>query len=90
MKNLLKTFIVMLTFSTLLGCDKDSLKQCNNCDAKNSMIKRYGQFGEYYVCKECGGKIRATVTSYLNEDHNIDENVNEIGKCLRKIEGDLI
>lgn len=53
MKNLLKTFIVMLTFSTLLGCDKDSLKQCNNCGAKNSMIKRYGQFGEYYVCKKC-------------------------------------
>lgn len=43
----------------------------------------------YWKCKKCGGKIRVTLSRVVNTDYNIDENGNPIGKCLRKLEGEI-
>lgn len=43
----------------------------------------------YWKCKECGGKIRVTYSRVVNTDYNIDKNGNPIGKCLRKLEGEI-
>ena len=43
----------------------------------------------YWKCKKCGGKIRVVFSRVVNTDYNIDKNGNPIGKCLRKLEGEI-
>ncbi len=43
-----------------------------------------------WICKKCGGRMKISLTRVVNSDYNIDENGNPIGKCLRKIEGEVV
>lgn len=43
-----------------------------------------------WICKKCGGKMKISLTRVVNSDYNIDENGNPIGKCLRKMEGEVV
>lgn len=38
----------------------------------------------FWVCNECGGKLKIILTEILLKDYNIDKEGKPIGKCLKK------
>lgn len=38
----------------------------------------------FWVCNECGGKLKIVLTEILLKDYNIDKEGKPVGKCLKK------
>lgn len=59
----------------------------NKVDTKSKLEPRERK-GKW-TCKKCGGKMRISVSRVVNEDFNISKDGEPIGKCLKKLRGEV-